>query len=84
MITRLYYGWLCDNDLIKRGDYSRIAEICQQKQLKGIEGGEVDRTSIRLVVVDGSETTQEIVEEIVTYFQQRHNLVLKQKEIVNS
>lgn len=84
MITRQYHGWLVDNDLIKRGDYTRIAEQCIKKELKGINGGAVDRNYIQKVITDGLEATQEIVEVIVDYYQARQKMVLKQKEIINA
>ena len=84
MITRQYHGWLVDNDLIKRGDHTRIADICNEKKLLGINGGAVDRTYIQKVIVDGMEATAEIVEVIMDYYQSRQNMILKQKEIINA
>lgn len=84
MITRQYHGWLVDNDLIKRGDYSRIAEICKEKKLEGINGGAIDRTFIQKVIVDGMEASAETVQVIMDYYQDRQDLINKQKEIVNA
>jgi hypothetical protein len=84
MITRQYYGWLVDNGLIARGDYQRISDLCLEKNYLGIDGGTMSRKAIFQIMVQGREATAEITELITEYFQAKHNVILKQKEIVNA
>ena len=46
MITRQYYGRLVDNKLIVRGDFQNITNICNEKNLTGIDGGMITRQVI--------------------------------------
>jgi len=82
MITRQYYGILCDRGLITRGDYQRIADICNEKGLTSIENGKVDRNHIQRVVAQGADTSIEVSNEIVLYFFKKQQVQQKQEEFI--
>lgn len=84
MITRQYFGWLMDNNLIKRGDYQRISDLCIEKNLTGVDGGIMGRRAIFQVMVQGRPCSTEITELITDYFQAKHNAIIRQKQIVNA
>lgn len=82
MITRKYYGMLVDNNLIHRGDYQRIADICNEKKLKGIDGGVIERIAIHAIITKGRKTTNEITNVILEYYNERlTSLSVQQKAV---
>jgi hypothetical protein len=82
MITRQYYGWLQDNNLIQRGDYQRISEICKEKGLPGITGGELDRKAIFYIVSQGRLCSEEVSSVIREYFETRKKSIDQQNKVI--
>lgn len=84
MITRQYYGRLVDNKLIVRGDFQNICNICNEKNLTGIDGGMITRQVIFDIVKNGRDCTPEVVEVITEYFEKKIKAIEKQNQLVKA